>query len=515
MTALELTVELKNKVCSIKGDGKSLATITEKYTQLQLASCHLYCPKFRRTFSQVDFEPFALAVDSIIISAWKQQSMKAVHVDETNPDDKSMIESVNHLRPQLENAWDQFWKYSDRERDPRIQAIEEAIRAVTGEFIYLHPSVIGKPGLVSDLMHHRAAAIAARYVSELSGMYNRDTWVEKMLSFSAKEDHVREDLNYLIEDGYSGEIGQSTKSAISLLENWRGLFATGGVAYSELNETLNHLPEGVKQELLCYLSQWHLGRTFSDRLELTTVLNWARHHPSDFNSGIMVRETNNEHRVVTANWPKAFEEVHRQIGRVIESSSASEIRQAMAVVSAYTGLDLNPEKDNDVAIFDNVFDGYKGIVASNIVSFAQDVVNWKMNARRAAIAYNLTAERKIPELGLPKDSAIRFLETSYDVQEAGHLFEVAPFDLGLLYPSQNYYHFVISYNHEHGMVIGDEKNRIIYAAGVDHQSNTATEYAVKILSALGWQEAGASETGKTTSERGESNDSLSEDDIPF
>jgi hypothetical protein len=483
---LELSIQSLDKSFSILGNGNCLLTVASMPGYLLLESKHSYCLDFRRLYSKYNYFKFEGELDFVIYSAWKQQSFKEIMADGDGPENDEMKAAVRNLHPKFEALWRLFWIYAVDNQNPTIQSLQTLIHDAAGDVtnIEIHPLVIEKPSIIADLHQFRAAAIAFRYIEELSAMKNRNTWVEQWRAQNPDTPFYNDQLHDRMDEGYSGEVDQGSESAILLMENWRNLYAYNGISYDELNETLDHLPEGMTSELLCFLPQWRLSRTITDRLELSTILNFARRHPTDFNGDILRRDQNSGHFVSKANLTKWFEEVYKQIGHVIENASAQKIRQAIAIMSEYTGLDLIPDRDESVAIFANFFDGYKGFIADDIETLAQNVVGWRKTARNAAIAYNLTTDMDYPTIKPPEDEAIRFLKKTYDVQRALSLFEV---DINGFVVGEKLYYFVINYDQYQAMLIGNENHRIIHAEGISQTPNAASAYAIRKFLEAGWR----------------------------
>jgi hypothetical protein len=514
---LELSIQSLDKSFSILGNGNCLLTVTSMPGYLLLESKHSYCPDFRRLYSKHNYFNFESELDFVIYSARKQQSFKEIMTGGDSPENDEMIAAVRDLHPKFEVLWKLFWIHADENQNPTVKSLQTLIHDASDDDtnIEIHPLVIEKPSLIADLCQYRAAAIAFRYINELSTMKNRNTWVEQWRAQYPDTPFYNDQLRDRMDEGYSGEVDQRSEAAILLMENWRDLFAYNGISYDELNETVNHLPEGMTSELLCFLPQWRLSRTITDRLELSTILNFARRHPTDFNGDILKRDQNGGHFVSKANLPKWFEEVYEEIGHVIEQASAQKIRQAIAIMSEYSGLDLNPDRDESVAIFANFFDGYKGYIADDIETLAQNVVSWRKTARNAAIAYNLTTDIDIPTIKLPEDGAIRFLKMTYDVQRALSLFEV---DINGFAVGEKHYHFVINYDQYQAMLIGDDNHRIIHAKGISQRPNAASEYAIRKFLEAGWWTDTSNAINNSEDEdfqSGEINGSDSINEIPF
>jgi hypothetical protein len=230
-----------------------------------------------------------------------------------------------------------------------------------------------------------------------------------------------------------------------------------------------------------------LGRGITNRLELTTVLTFARRHPFEFNSEILIRRNSwGRSLLAQTKWPEAIQSSQEQIGQLLQAAGASEIRQAMAVVAGYLGFDLDPESDEAAAIFVNFFDDYNGPVASDVYTFAKDVVHWKQAARNVAVVNSLDTEMNDPRCKLPAEPGIRFLATLYDVRQASALFEVNYADINLTSPDPRMYHFVVSYGQAQALLIWNENHNLMYASGVNFKPNAATQWAKEIFRGLGW-----------------------------
>jgi hypothetical protein len=483
--ALELSTILEETTFSVYGNGNCLLKVTAMLGYLLIEAMHANCAGFRKLCDKRSYDSFEYDLDFVIYSAWKEESLEELFKDGVFQQDDWMFRSVKRLHSQFEVAWDHLWRYSADKMDPTIASIKDAVFGATGAEIDIHPSVLEKPRLITDLLHNRAAAIAARYIVELSGMLNWDTWIEKWKAQYENPEEYDEHLCSIIESGYSGEVRQNSEAAVALLENWQNLFADDKKAYPELAATLNHLPAEISPELMCYLPQYHLGRVISDPLELAAVLNYARRHPMEFNGATLARISGGGHTFSEATWPAWCKGIHEKIGRLLESSSASDICKAMMVVAEYTGLDLNPDQDEAVGLFINFFDGYDGDVANDIRTFTRNVVAWKKEARNAAVKYHLTTDLELPTPALPNIPGIQFLQTMYDVDQAVSLFEIDLTESNINFSFGKYYCFLINH-HQQAMVILNENYRIICAQGVDQRPNAATRWAEQVFTSQGW-----------------------------
>jgi hypothetical protein len=484
---LELSLELDDTHFIISGNGNRLLTVIPMPGYLRIESEHAYCPGYPRLCSKYEKHLYMDYLSYGIISAWKQQNLPEFIRGGDNPEADTMVKFVKMLFPQFETAWELLWKQAARSEAPIITSINAAIRTISGDIREIHPLVIEKPQLTADLLQYRAAAIALLYIGELSAMKNRDASIDLDRACYWDSEYCDRRLNDMIFNEYFSEFYQDGEEVIHLLENWRDLFANDGASYPVLVETLNQLPIGITPELLCYFPQWRLGRVITDRLELTTVLTYARSHPIDFNGAILAWDQDGFPYASHVDWPQWSQNNQEKIGRLIEAASASEIRQAMAIISKFSGFDLVPEMDDAVTLFVNFFDGYKGNVAGDIGTLAQDVVQWKQSARNAGILYNLIAEVDSPTLNIPKEEAIRFLETSYDVEQATSLFEVNECAIYTVFPFEKHYHFVVNHDQMQAIIIGNDRHQIIYASGVNETPNGAAEWGKEIFKGLGWQ----------------------------
>ncbi|MEW6271737.1 MAG: hypothetical protein AB1689_20830 [Thermodesulfobacteriota bacterium] len=168
------------------------------------------------------------------------------------------------------------------------------------------PGLVGERSLyrdarvVSDVLRHRAAAIALAYLES--------TFWPELAVRRAREHH----------EGGSTRAGWLRGSAAGLaavMRNWRALFSPTGASYPALDETLSALPPDVRGDLVCELRNVHLEVAVRNGFCLTVLLLRAAERD-----------------------PSAEPEVERSHARVLQLASERELRAAVGALLRHPSL---------------------------------------------------------------------------------------------------------------------------------------------------------------------------------
>ena len=247
--------------------------------------------------------------------------------------------------------------------------------------IVFAPELYREQHLVQDIVKYRAAAIALAD--------------SNYLCHQAMEKRVRR---------FAKELGADARVQIGSLENsillnhlqeWRVLFSDQPSSYPTLDRSLMNLPGRIPIRLLRNLTEVHLERPISNRLELLATL-----------AG---RDSN-------ANW------------RVFHHAPEDRIRRAIALVGHHTRQTFSLRRASEVSMALKFIADFPDRHNGNLVGLAEKSIEWHRAERRGEIARTSHGLEDAdptapPPIDPPEDSRIRLLRTVGEVSEEGKFME--------------------------------------------------------------------------------------------
>lgn len=364
-------------------------------------------------------------------------------------------ETVRGLAPRLSEPWRRLVKKADS----KILSVQRSVFSATlgvapltlEECFYRHSY------LVSDVTKYRAAAIAVREIDRLGKQaFNHRIhrsaemgYLRSLIYHFGGHVQVRPDMPEKL----------TLPAAMSMLENWLGLFSSDGESYTSLNRTLMHLPGRLPSWLLCFLAKVRLPFPIIDRLQLMVLLWHA------------ARE-NHRHR------------------NVFLHASRSDIRRAAALTSEYLCEPLAPEKIRGVSQFVDFLCLYPDHHDGGIVGLAEKAIRWH---RMVAIDPDAVdcgpVDRKRPTcqppVSLPDNEGIRFLQTVGEVVAEGARMRhcaASYVEKALL---GKCFLFHVHHGGEDATIEVNRAGQILQAQGPRNRPNRAARWGRKVLSVWG------------------------------
>jgi hypothetical protein len=222
--------------------------------------------------------------------------------------------------------------------DPQTSTVQCAIQKSTSnecllamENAYLNQA----PGLIQDVLHHPAAAIACQLFVPLALQSKGFAFLRSVSWDRLTPEQRSQNLLKSLNSNLPLCLSLKSRDVIELLENgWRNLFAPFDEMYAELETTLAALPQGIPVDLLSYLPTWRLCRPYFEKLELELVLQYAKSH-TNIPNGFVLRNGEYGHYL---HFPKQTSEEMERIDRltnIIEQTTVHEIEEALSILSAF------------------------------------------------------------------------------------------------------------------------------------------------------------------------------------
>lgn len=257
--------------------------------------------------------------------------------------------------------------------DPRIVEMQKAVFAASfyvGDLAKRPEFVLhADPHLLSDIQKYRAAAIAVNVFGD--DILNRHAW---------KKDY-------------------GVQLACRRLLNWRQLYSNTGKSYPALNRTLDSFPGAIPSSLAGNIRSDHLTRSYHDRLELLVLLG--------------SRECGIAHQ------------------RVFETTTRTEILQAMTRVSDAMQVQMSPRRTDDVQRFVRFLKDYPDPCYGGIGNLATRSIRYHRDLAAGRIVrpdnpyhpvLNLPPDETavpLPPFPLPDIPGLRFLDTVGAIRREG------------------------------------------------------------------------------------------------
>jgi hypothetical protein len=342
--------------------------------------------------------------------------------------------------------------------DPNVVAVQRAVFAATfgSAEITLSDQFYKNRYLVDDVIHYRAAAIAARHIHILAREKQRSRILSSPLITQLKD--------FAAQQGGRATIGvdfpdMSEELQLQHLSNWLNLFSQGD-AYTSLRKTLMNLPGGVSSGLLMNLADLRLMRPVYKRLELIVLLLWRQHS--------CINE------------------------KVFQFANADRIQVAIQMTGKSVGRRLRTRSTSDIAWFVQQLATYPETHHGNIVGLAEKAIRFQRaeaERRTQEIRRQFGAAAKVarPSIGLPEAAEIRFLGTPCEIYEEGVRMSHCVDSLIPSAMNGDTYLFHIEKYGSSATAQIDSNGEVIQANGPENQDNRACVWARRVLGQWGTQ----------------------------
>jgi hypothetical protein len=296
--------------------------------------------------------------------------------------------------------------------------------------------------LVQDILSHRAAAVAA------SRWYTFDVfrplvWNEVGIGYSV--DRI---------------------AVLGGLDEWTGLYSPSGRPYRSLNKSLMNLSGGVPPGLMHYLNSIELERPVTDRLELTVLL----------------ASIGTTHGLLPHN------------SRVYQHARRPQILEAMNRISEHLREPINSRKTRSIRRFCHMLNDYPEVHRGGIVGLADKSIRWHREQARAGYSelldrYASSSEAEVlSPIDLTDYPDVRFLNSAQAIVEEAILMRhcIASYIPEAM--REDCYLFHVEYKGEDASAMIDRNGRVVQAYGPRNASNSAAEYAGRVLPQL-WKQS--------------------------
>ena len=256
----------------------------------------------------------------------------------------------------------------------------------------------------------------------------------------------------------------SIDEALSMMDNWPGLFSPTGEPYRSLNRTLMNLPGGVPSGLVPYLRMVHLEKPVLSRSELVMLTLYEQ-------------------------WQFGREPT-RHNEEVFRSAPEERIGRATRLIADHTRNPLSTRRTRDLKFVLGFLLDYPGEHRGNIVGLAQRSIRWhrqQQEQERERILERLGSDRstELPPIPVPQDPGIRFLSSVREVCEEGMKMNNCVASYAHQATEGQCYIFHILHAGEEATVEVNRAGRVMQAAGPGNRVNAASRWGRRILGRWG------------------------------
>jgi hypothetical protein len=359
--------------------------------------------------------------------------------------------------------------------DSTVLALQRAVFAATFSVpeLVFREELYGEQYLVKDVTQHRAAAVALanlwrfRYLDESKAHAEAKEEVlssaeRANLEVLAERVGVKLSLHVFPKRGHE-PAPLSLDDALSMMENWRGLFSPTGEPYRSLDRTLMNLPGGVPPSLVAYLNLVHLERPVLSRSELIVLTLHEKH--------------------------RFHRELPRHNATVFRSTSEDQIVRATRLVAEHTRNALSTRRTVDLKFVMGFLMDYPNEHRGNIVGLAEKSIRWHRQEQHREIEKTLSKlgnkPTEAPPILLPEDPNVRFLSSVEEVCEEGARMNNCVASYASRAVRGLCYLFHVAHAGAEATIEVDRAGRVVQAAGPANQRNAASKWGKRKLNRWG------------------------------
>ncbi len=364
------------------------------------------------------------------------------------------------------------------------------------------PEIYVHPYLIDDILRYRAAACAVHYAERLAHLVGRLSRerretaslgdrkaplaprFEALLSSEEPWPYLPPDSPEQLEARQNRDQERRREIVALLAQDWKAFYSASGKAGTSLRRTLMNLPGGVSGQLLCELPKLEavLSRPVIDRVELLTLLLWAR-HASDWAEQLVGPDLWEGSIYMKARRSDILSALHllsTHQQRVIPGEPALKpYRRGLALLVDYLNDYCNACREEGIPVHQGT-----------LVGLAEKAIRWhreiqERERQRYQALLDGTALSALPPVPLPDDPAITFLRTVGDILQEGAAMHHCIASYAALAMRGHCYLFHVTYQGYEASVQVEPTGSVVQAYGPYNRLNRAAEYGRRVLSQWG------------------------------